>query len=348
MKKQSLLSIIIPLVLLIIGGFIFFLVTTQKQEIRSRAGVDMVDLTLSASPNPVAVGSEVSINVIITANNNYKVSAVELALTYDSAAFDPVSISAGSFLTTVLTSGSIQSGTATITLGSGTTPKTGTGTLATLKLRKKTSANGVVNVGSQTTVAGQDANGVPIPTNILGTAGSVTITSPTNTSGSPTPSSIITPTEVPSYAPTPSPLTPPAGGSSPTPFSSPTPVPTVPGGFGDLFPLEPVDAQKNPPTPLSLARSNTSTIIPEPSVPTTKPKNTIFLLLFGIAFVCVVGGATTYILQKKGIIHLPFFIKHEEQTIPPQPPIEQTQEVNPPVTDQTPTPPPTEEQQIVK
>jgi ABC-type Na+ efflux pump permease subunit len=191
MKKQSLLSIIIPLVLLAIGGFIFFLVTTQKQEIRSRAGVDMVDLTLSASPNPVAVESDVTVNVFIN-TKTYKVSAVELVMTYDSGAFDPVSITAGTFLPTVLTTGSIQSGTATITLGSGTTPKTGTGTLATLKLRKKTSANGVVNVGSQTTVAGQDANGVPIPTNILGTAGSVTITTP-----------IITPTNVPTSSPTP-------------------------------------------------------------------------------------------------------------------------------------------------
>jgi hypothetical protein len=169
----------------------------------------------------------------------------------------------------------------------------------------------------------------------------------------PTPTSKITstPTVTPKITPT------------EVPSSAPTPVPTVPGGFGGLLPPQLVD-EKNTPTPLSLANNNTSAIIPEPEMtdefpettsqieeitpettlpenlevssgPTPKPKNNIFLLLFGISSVCVIGGATAYILQKKGIIHLPFFTKHEEQTIPPQPPIEQTQEMNPPITDQS-------------
>jgi hypothetical protein len=376
MKKQSLLSIVIPLVLLVIGGFLFVLVTTKQQEIRTRAGVDMVDLTLSATPNPVAIGSTVTVNVLINTKTTYKVSAVELAMTYDSGAFDPVSIATGTFLPTVLTTGSIQSGTATITLGSGTEPKTGTGTLATLKLKRKSTSSGIVKVDTKTKVAGLNASNVPVTTSILGTAGSVTITSPS--SGSPTPSSKITntptatskitPTNIPSSSPTPSPL----AISSPTPFSSPTPVPTDDlGGFGGLITPEPEDVQENTPTPLSLALGTTPTVIPGfemtdefpemtapleeitpettfpenfevSSGPPTKPKKNIPLIVFSLFCIGVLGGALAFFLHKKFGYNLPFFKKHPDQTTPPQIPLDQTQEVNPPITDQSQPPPPTE------
>jgi len=181
--------------LLLLAGATFFLASSKNQDIRSKAAVSMVDLTLSASPNRITLDSgnyDVSVSVLANANT-YKVSAVELVMTYDANVFTPVSITGSTFLSTVLATGSAANGIAKITLGSGTSPKTGSGILAVLKLKhNNTSGSGVIKVDSTTKVAGMDSSDNVLSTSILGTAGSVTVTAvnvepPVTSTSTPTP-----------------------------------------------------------------------------------------------------------------------------------------------------------------
>jgi hypothetical protein len=191
----------------------------QRQSTETQASVDKVDLILSA-PTTVNPNQEFSVTVGIN-TQTYKVTAVQLDLTYQTDKYDYVSLTASDFLPSVLTPATGTNGIASIVLGSGTTAKQGNGTLAVLTLRAKPSS-GVTQIGfaSSTAVAGIDSANQAVPTSVLGDAHATTITI-SGTANETTP----TPTPTPTATPTVS--------SNPTPTPNPSITPTPNSGGGE-------------------------------------------------------------------------------------------------------------------
>ena len=187
------LSAVLGVFVLVAGLGIAVKLSQQKQETRTKASADMVDLSLSADKTDAASLEEVNLAIGVNPHN-YKVTAVELVI--NTSNFDIISLTPGNYLTSVLQPSSSEgSNDIHITLGSGTTPVTGPGILANLKVKVRSGASGTgtVTINSGSLVSGIDTNGDAIPTSILGDAGEATI-------------NITIPVATPSSFPTPTPV----------------------------------------------------------------------------------------------------------------------------------------------
>ncbi len=176
---------IIAILVLIVGLVVGFILVRSPLRTSTSASASLVDLSLSPSTTTLHPNDTVTVNILIN-TQTYKVTAAELHLTYPAALFDGISIAAGDFLPTVLTPGSVASGTAGITLGSGTSGHLGSGILAILTLKAKANGSAPISFDS-TQIAGIDSNGNAVPTNILGDANSTTLTISEPSSPTPTP-----------------------------------------------------------------------------------------------------------------------------------------------------------------
>lgn len=169
------LSAVLGVFVLVAGLGIAVKLSQQKQETRTKASVDMVDISLSADKTEAVPLEE--INLAIGVNpHNYKVTAVELII--NTSFVDIVSLTPGNYLTTVLQPASSEgSNDIHITLGSGTTPVTGPGILANLKVKVRAGASGTgtISISSSSLVSGIDTNGEALSTSIMGDAGQTTI-----------------------------------------------------------------------------------------------------------------------------------------------------------------------------
>lgn len=162
---------------ILLGGsllFLFFLLfalfltssqvqkTAQRQELRARAAPAT---TLSFSPASliVAPNQTFTLNILINTDTN-QVTATEVRVAFDNTKLQAQSLTAGTFLPVVLLPGSIDQtqGKASITLGSGTSPKQGSGILATMVFRATTptgaSPTNIVLTGSQVAAIGEPGN----------------------------------------------------------------------------------------------------------------------------------------------------------------------------------------------
>jgi len=127
-------------------------------------------LSLQLSPSTVGVNGQFTATVQLN-TNSYQVSAVELHLTFPAAQLQALSVTKGSFLSSVLTAGTVGSGTASITLGSGTTPVSGSGPIAIITF--KALAGGSPSIGfAGTTAIAATGN----TANVVGTMTPVTVT----------------------------------------------------------------------------------------------------------------------------------------------------------------------------
>jgi len=168
------LSAALGVFVLVEGLGIAVKLSQQKQTTKTKASVDLVDLSLSPDKTQAGAGEEITFAVGMNPHN-YKVTAVDLKLTYDSNLFDLISLTNAGFLpTTLAATGS------SITLRSGVNPQTGAGVIANLILKVKANATGqtLVKVDPTTQVAGIDTNGQAVPTSILGDIPEVTIQFP--------------------------------------------------------------------------------------------------------------------------------------------------------------------------
>ncbi len=166
--------------------------------------------TLSAQTitSSVAVNGQFTVTVQMN-TKTYQVTAAELHLTFPSDKLQALSIVAGSFLPNTLTAGSVGAGTAAITVGSGTDPKQGTGTVATITFKALAAGTAQIGFASNTQVAasGQASNAVdtmtPVSVTITGAQSSTTPTATVTAA----PSATVTPAQTPrpSVAPTPRP-----------------------------------------------------------------------------------------------------------------------------------------------
>jgi hypothetical protein len=135
-------------------------------------------LTLQPSRTSVAVGEQFTVTVSMD-TRGHQVTAAEVRLGYPSARLQAVSVQPGGFLPSVLAAGAVAPGTASITVGSGTAPRQGIGSVATVTFRAVSpgAAQIVFSTGTQVSATGQAGNAVgattPVTLTVLGAAGDV-------------------------------------------------------------------------------------------------------------------------------------------------------------------------------
>ncbi|MBI3577475.1 hypothetical protein HY086_05555 [Candidatus Gottesmanbacteria bacterium] len=181
MKKVFLLLSII-LILIAIPATVFLV--GKQQELRKKAAPAT---TLAFSPASVnkKVGETFSLEVTIDAGEN-QVVAAELHIVYDPVKLEAQTITNSTLFPNILTSGTVERGAASITVGaaSGAKPITGTGTVAVIRLKalEKTDTPATVRL-AQNTFVGSIGEG---QTNVLvgTTPATVTITDPGSGAGS--------------------------------------------------------------------------------------------------------------------------------------------------------------------
>lgn len=170
-------------------------VAMKNQELRKKAAPAT---TLSITPATLskAVGDEFTLELKMNTGDN-QIVAVDLKILYDPTKLEGVWIRNGSMFPNILSSGVVGSGTASIALGAPntTTPITGSGTVATLRLKAiaATTAPITVRFGSDTFVGALNEGS----TNALQSSAPGTITIGGGTQATPTPTSL-TPTLTPS------------------------------------------------------------------------------------------------------------------------------------------------------
>jgi len=247
--KKLFLPLTVALIIFIGLGATLVL-TKQRQQTTTRASLDLVDLTLSGQAN-IGPGEEATINVLSNPHL-YKISAVDLKIKYPAEKFDFISLSPSDYLPTILTEAKSMTGVASIVLGSGTTPKTGSGVVAQLKLKAKTdfSGSGLISISTESQIAGIDSQGNAIGSNLLGDAGSISVSPKATVTPTGSPTATVTASPTVTSTPTPTGFQP-----SPTPPLTSTPSPTIlvigtPTTTPTLTPT-PVSLQSTPPPAVS-------------------------------------------------------------------------------------------------
>ena len=159
--------------LILIGLFVGLYLVQKTQEIRRRAQVAGVDLTLVPSATQILPKEAFSVDIIMN-TNEFTVSAAEVHVSFDSNFLEATSIEAKDFLPVVLPPGpQVGAGRASIILGSlPTEPKKGTGVLATINFKANQASSIPTEImfasGTQTVAVGykEDVTGSLSPTSI--------------------------------------------------------------------------------------------------------------------------------------------------------------------------------------
>ena len=105
-----------------------------------------------SAPTSATVSQQFAVNVVLDTSTK-QVSAVELHINFPADKLQALSIVKGDFLSDVLQNGAIGAGTASITIGSGTTPKTGIGTIAVITFKALTAGVATLSFADTTQVA---------------------------------------------------------------------------------------------------------------------------------------------------------------------------------------------------
>ena len=234
------ISLFVLIFILLIGVVVGVLLVQVKQEIRRRAAVTGVDFSLVASKSTVNPGENFTVNIVM-ATNEYKVSATEIHVAFNSSYLEALSIQGSGYLPVVLPPGpQVGPGTASIILGSlPSDPKQGTDTVATINFKAKSASGGPIEIkfdsGTQTAALGSagDVTKNLTSTNIT-VQGAATPTPTQKPTSTPTvkPSVTKTPTPTNTKTPTPTPTKKPT--ITPTPFPTHTPLPSPSPGKANL------------------------------------------------------------------------------------------------------------------
>lgn len=211
MKIKMIALISILLLIAVLVGVYYI---GKEQDNRSRAAPAT---SLSFSPSSVSkkLGDTFSLDVVVNTGTN-TISAADLVINTESTKLKITGLTVGSYLTTTLLTPSYTDSRATVTLGSSpTSPKKGTGILATVTFQ-------VVGAGGSTQISftGSQVAGIGEQGNVLSSSTPATITL-TSSSGGTSPS--LTPTRMPTALPT-------QAASSPSTTPTRTPTPTTQTG----------------------------------------------------------------------------------------------------------------------
>ena len=189
MNLKKFLLPIVALLVLIVGLVIGFSLVKRPIRTSTSASASLVDLSLSPSATTISPDQTVTINILVN-SHTYKVVAAEIVLEYPADKLKGVSLVPGDFLPLIFVPSSISPGSASITLGSGTSGHQGSGVLAILTLKATSSGPALISFAPNTQISGLDANGNAVPTNILGDSNATTLT----IASAPTPTPTPTPT----------------------------------------------------------------------------------------------------------------------------------------------------------
>ncbi|MBI4066253.1 hypothetical protein HY411_00910 [Candidatus Gottesmanbacteria bacterium] len=188
----------------------------QQQDIRKKAAPAT---TLALSPASVTkkVDDVFSLEVIIDTGEN-QVVAAELHVVLDQTKLEAQTITNGPLFPNILTSGTIEQGTASITVGvaDAKQPVRGTGTVAVIRLKAlaKTDSPTSIKLASNTFVGGLGEGAINV---LVGTTPATATITEQQAPSTPSPSPILTPKSSPA---------PQASGSGLTPSLTPTPTST--------------------------------------------------------------------------------------------------------------------------
>ena len=174
---------------ILVGGFISGLVLTQQKQInRSKATNNGSVLSILPATKTTGVGKTASFAVIINTNGD-NVSAVQLEISYNTAALENVTFTNGTILPVVLSAVSVANGKIKATLASEvTSPYSGTGTVGTISVRTKSAMTSNLSFTANTMVAAVGKTGNTLASK---TGAAITAGTPGN---SPTPTRTPTPT----------------------------------------------------------------------------------------------------------------------------------------------------------
>lgn len=188
----------------------------QQQDIRKKAAPAT---TLALSPASVTkkVDDVFSIEVIIDTGEN-QVVAAELHFLFDQTKLEAQTITNGPLFPNILASGTIEQGTASITVGvaDAKQPVRGAGTVAVIRLKAlaKTESPTSIKLASNTFVGGLGEGAINV---LVGTTPATATVTQQQAPSTPSPSPILTPTSSPPLQASGSPLRP---SLTPTPFST--------------------------------------------------------------------------------------------------------------------------------
>ena len=212
--KSKLIIFVILIMLAVFGLIIIPKLIKEKQNTRSRATTDAVDLILSAGKTTVAPGEqfEVAVSVI---SGDLKISAVALKLSYNAEYLNIIATRSGTFLPVSLP----KRADGSLVFGSGPTenPPGGAGIVVTWTFQALKQSAEILNIGfsrAEVATIDRDDNAVgnitPVGINILSPSITPLITfTPTPSPINPTITSANTPSITPTLTPAPS--------TSPTP-----------------------------------------------------------------------------------------------------------------------------------
>lgn len=115
-------------------------------------------LELYTSTSSYDTGDDIMVEIRID-TTTFDVSGAEIHLSFPGGGFEVVSLDAGTFLTVILSSAQSDSDSATITVGSGTSPKNGQGTVAVLRLRALQAGTFDIELEESTQIAAAGESG---------------------------------------------------------------------------------------------------------------------------------------------------------------------------------------------
>jgi len=126
-------------------------------------------LSLQASKTSLNLNEQFTVNVLVD-TKDMTVTATELHINFSSN-LQPISVSAGAFLTQVLIAGTTTASNTSITLGCPpTSPKKGQGTLATITVKTIQGGSGQISFGTNTGIAALESVG-----NVLAASAPITV-----------------------------------------------------------------------------------------------------------------------------------------------------------------------------
>ena len=167
--KHIIITLGVAAAVFIVGVGIYYYLSDKPSEqvsvslSNSSASAGDPALSFQVSKTNIQVGDEFSVNVNVNTQTR-NLTAVDLIINYPTAVLQAKSISAGTFLTNILSPGAISAGSIKIALGSDlSNPPTGSGTLATIVFKAlAVSSSAQVQFSNETQVAvlGADGNTV--------------------------------------------------------------------------------------------------------------------------------------------------------------------------------------------
>src|SRR3989344_4803896 len=217
--KKTLFIIAILFILIAIPLTVYL--ARQQQDIRQRAA-PVTTLAFQPSQVTVSQGEEFDLDIVINTGANL-VTAAEIHLSFSAQYLEAKSITSAEFLPNVLVSGIVQTGSASITVGTTSGSQQGVGTVARVRFAALTPTDGsttAINFAANSQVAGID---VPEETaiNLLDSTTPAQITITAVGAASPSPSAVASPAVSPS-----------PGSASPSPSATPLVSPSATPGTG--------------------------------------------------------------------------------------------------------------------